>query len=56
MRVKALKEYTDKFISIYEGDIRTVTDEILAAELIEAGVLEEMTEEEEEEQNAEPTT
>ena len=50
MRVKALKEYTDKFISIYEGDIRTVTDEILAEELIEAGILEEMTEEEEEEE------
>lgn len=55
MRVKALKEYTDKFISIYEGDIRTVTDEILAEELIEAGILEEMTEEEEEEEETTPT-
>lgn len=47
MKVKALKEYTDKYISIYEGEIRYVTDEILAEELIEAGVLEEMSEEEE---------
>lgn len=48
MKVKALKEYSDKFIAMFEGDIRTVTDEPLAEELIEAGILEDMTEEEEE--------
>lgn len=49
MKIKALKEYTDQYISIYEEDVREVTDEVLAAKLIEDGVLEEMTEEEEEE-------
>ena len=49
MKIKALKEYTDQYISIYEEDVREVTDEILAAKLIEDGVLEEVTEEEEEE-------
>lgn len=47
MKIKALKEYTDQYISIYEEDIREVTDE-LAAKLIEEGVLEEVIEEEEE--------
>ncbi len=49
MKIKALKEYTDQYISIYEEDVREVTDEVLAAKLIEEGVLEEVTEEEEEE-------
>lgn len=47
MKIKALKEYTDQYISIYEEDVREVTDEVLAAKLIEEGVLKEMTEEEE---------
>lgn len=50
MKIKALKEYTDQYISIYEEDVREVTDEVLAAKLIEDGVLEEVTEEEEEEE------
>lgn len=47
MKIKALKEYTDQYISIYEEDVREVTDEVLAAKLIEDGVLAEVTEEEE---------
>lgn len=47
MKIKALKEYTDQYISIYEEDVREVTDE-LATKLIEEGVLEEVIEEEEE--------
>lgn len=47
MKIKALKEYTDQYISIYEEDVREVTDEVLAAKLIEDGVLKEVTEEEE---------
>lgn len=50
MKIKALKEYTDQYISIYEEDVREVTDEVLAAKLIEDGVLQEKTEEEEEEE------
>lgn len=50
MKIKALKEYTDQYISIYEEDVREVTDEVLAAKLIEEGVLKEVTEEEEEEE------
>lgn len=56
MKIKALKEYTDQYISIYEEDVREVTDEVLAAKLIEEGVLEEVTEEEEEETPTTPTS
>ena len=56
MKIKALKEYTDQYISIYEEDVREVTDEVLAAKLIEEGILEEVTEEEEEENPTTPTS
>lgn len=35
MKVVALQEYTDKYISMYEGEIRNVTDEVLLQDLIE---------------------
>lgn len=48
MKVVALQEYTDKYISMYEGEIRNVTDEVLLQDLIERQILAEKTDEEEE--------
>lgn len=48
MKVVALQEYTDKYISMYEGEIRNVTDEVLLQDLIEKQILAEKTDEEEE--------
>lgn len=38
MEIIALQEYTDKHISIYQGEVRNISDE-LAAELIEKGIV-----------------
>lgn len=47
MKVIALQEYTDKYISMFEGEIREITDEILADELIANEILAEKSDEEE---------
>jgi len=43
MEIIALQEYTDKYISLYEGEIRNVNKE-LADRLIEKGIVTEHTE------------
>lgn len=43
MKVVALQEYTDKYISMYQGEIRNVTDELLAQDLIDKEILAEKT-------------
>ncbi len=42
-QIIALQEYTDKFISLYQGEIRNIEDN-LAQELIEKGIVAEHTE------------
>lgn len=40
MKIIALQEYTDKYISLYEGEIRNIND-LLAQRLIEKGIVKE---------------
>ena len=53
MKIRALQEYTDQYISIFEDDVREVNDP-LAEKLIEDGIVAEETDEEEEEENLTP--
>ena len=46
-QIIALQEYTDKFISLYEGEIRNIEDN-LAQELIEKGIVAEHNEDSDE--------
>lgn len=53
MEIIALKEYTDKYISLYQGEIRNVNDP-LAERLIEKGVVANHEDEKEQQQEREP--
>lgn len=39
MEIIALQEYTDQYVSLYEGEIRNISDTSLAADLIERGIV-----------------
>lgn len=54
MEIIALQEYTDKYISLYEGQIRNIEDK-LAEELIEKGIVAEHTDDGDKKDSSVPT-
>ena len=54
MEIIALQEYTDKYISLYEGQIRNIEDK-LAEELIEEGIVAEHTDDGDKKDSSVPT-